>query len=34
VQFAALGYAVYNNAKKKGVGNDLPTDWFTENVCP
>jgi len=34
VQFAALGHAVYNNAKKQGVGNELPTDWFTENVCP
>ena len=34
MQFAALGHAVYNNAKKKGVGNELPTDWFTENVCP
>jgi alanine dehydrogenase len=34
VQFAALGYAVYSNAKKKKVGNELPTDWFTENVCP
>lgn len=33
-QFAAIGYAVYNNAKKQGVGNELPTDWFTENVCP
>jgi hypothetical protein len=34
VQFAALGYAVYHNAKNKKIGNELPTDWFTEDVCP
>ena len=33
-QFAATGAVVYRNAVKQGVGRDLPTDWFTEDICP
>ena len=33
-QFAATGYLVHSKAKKAGVGNELPTDWFTETVHP
>jgi ornithine cyclodeaminase/alanine dehydrogenase-like protein (mu-crystallin family) len=33
-QFAAAGSVVYRNAKEKGVGHELPTDWFTEDVHP
>jgi ornithine cyclodeaminase/alanine dehydrogenase-like protein (mu-crystallin family) len=34
LQFAAVGAAVYNEAKAKGVGRELPTDWFLESVHP
>jgi len=33
-QFAAAGAVVYRNAKASGVGHELPTDWFTEDVHP
>ena len=33
-QFAAAGSVVYRNAKERGVGHELPTDWFTEDVHP
>ena len=33
-QFAAAGSVVYRKAKEKGVGHELPTDWFTEDVHP
>ena len=33
-QFAAVGSLVYRKAKELGVGMDLPTDWFTEDVHP
>ncbi|MEA2986272.1 MAG: alanine dehydrogenase [Alphaproteobacteria bacterium] len=33
-QFAAAGSVVYRKAKEKGVGHDLPTDWFTESIKP
>jgi ornithine cyclodeaminase/alanine dehydrogenase-like protein (mu-crystallin family) len=33
-QFAALGALVVREAKKHGVGRDLPTEWFTEDVHP
>jgi alanine dehydrogenase len=34
IQFAAVGYAVYLQAKAKGVGKEIPTDWFLETVHP
>ena len=33
-QFAAAGSVVYRKAKEQGVGHELPTDWFTEDVHP
>jgi len=33
-QFAAAGAAVYRKAKERGVGRELPTEWFTEDVHP
>jgi len=33
-QFAAAGAVVYRNAKASGLGHELPTDWFTEDVHP
>ena len=33
-QFAAAGSVIYRRAKEQGVGNELPTDWFTETVHP
>ena len=33
-QFAAAGAVVYRKAKEQGIGHDLPTDWFTEDVHP
>jgi len=34
LQFAALGAAVYADAKAKGLGREVPTDWFLESVHP
>jgi alanine dehydrogenase len=34
IQFAALGKAVFDDAKSKGVGREIPTDWFLETVHP
>jgi alanine dehydrogenase len=33
-QFAVLGALVHRNARARGIGRDLPTDWFTEDVNP
>jgi len=33
-QFAAAGAVVYRKAKEGGLGYDLPTDWFTQDVHP
>jgi len=33
-QFAAVGAAVIRKAKDGGIGHELPTDWFTEDVHP
>ncbi|MBI4525776.1 MAG: ornithine cyclodeaminase family protein [Deltaproteobacteria bacterium] len=34
LQFAALGGAVYTEARRKGIGREIPTDWFLETVHP
>ena len=34
IQFAALGKAIFDDAKTKGVGREIPTDWFLETVHP
>jgi ornithine cyclodeaminase/alanine dehydrogenase-like protein (mu-crystallin family) len=33
-QFAAAGSVIYRKARAAGLGHDLPTDWFTEDVHP
>jgi ornithine cyclodeaminase/alanine dehydrogenase-like protein (mu-crystallin family) len=34
LQFAAVGAAVFQEARAKGVGREIPTDWFLESVHP
>ncbi len=34
LQFAAVGSAVYFEAMAKGIGREIPTDWFLESVHP
>jgi len=34
IQFAAAGHAVYEAARRAGIGRELPTDWFTESAKP
>jgi len=34
IQFAAVGAAIYSQAKTKGIGKEIPTDWFLESVHP
>lgn len=33
-QFAAAGSVIYKRAREQEIGNELPTDWFTETVHP
>lgn len=33
-QFAAAGAVVYRKARESGLGHELPTDWFTQDVHP
>jgi alanine dehydrogenase len=33
-QFAAAGSLLYRKARESGLGHELPTDWFTEDVHP
>src|SRR5919109_714066 len=32
LQFAAVGAAVFTEARARGVGHEIPTDWFLESV--
>ncbi|MDI7261309.1 MAG: ornithine cyclodeaminase family protein [Thermodesulfobacteriota bacterium] len=34
IQFAAVGAKVYEMALEKGLGREIPTDWFLETVHP
>ncbi len=34
LQFAAVAGLVWRKAKAEGLGHELPTDWFTEDVHP
>jgi ornithine cyclodeaminase/alanine dehydrogenase-like protein (mu-crystallin family) len=34
IQFAAVGSKVYELAKERGIGREIPTDWFLETVHP
>jgi hypothetical protein len=33
-QFAAAGAVFYRKAKALGRGQELPTEWFTQDVHP
>jgi len=33
-QFAAVGAAVLKRARAMGLGRELPTEWFLEDVSP
>ena len=32
VQFGAVCTAVYREAKKRGIGREIPTEWFTQSI--
>ncbi len=34
VQFAAMGYCAYTAAKERGLGHEIPTEWFLQNIKP
>ena len=34
MQFAAVGALAYERARQRGLGRELPTAWFTEDVHP
>jgi alanine dehydrogenase len=31
-QFEAVAAAVYNLARERGLGTEIPTDWFLQDV--
>jgi len=33
-QFAAVAHVVYTAARERGVGRELPTEWFTQKEKP
>ncbi len=34
VQFAAMGYSAYRAAKEKGLGCEIPSEWFLQDIKP
>ncbi len=34
LQFAAIGSLAYERARERGVGHEIPTEWFLETVHP
>ncbi len=34
VQFAAMGYCAYAGAKEKGLGHEIPSEWFMQDIKP
>ncbi|HJX09691.1 MAG TPA: ornithine cyclodeaminase family protein [Candidatus Binatia bacterium] len=34
VQFAAMGYCAYQGAKEKGLGREIPSEWFLQDIKP
>jgi ornithine cyclodeaminase/alanine dehydrogenase-like protein (mu-crystallin family) len=34
VQFAAMGYCAYTGARQKGLGREIPTEWFLQDIKP
>ena len=33
-QFVAVGAMIYKRAKEQGLGQELPTDWFLQDLKP
>jgi len=34
VQFAAIGYCAFKAARENGLGREIPTDWFLQDIKP
>lgn len=34
VQFAAMGYCAYKAAKERGLGREIPSEWFMQDIKP
>jgi ornithine cyclodeaminase/alanine dehydrogenase-like protein (mu-crystallin family) len=34
VQFAAMGYCAYQGAKAQGLGREIPSEWFMQDIKP
>ncbi|MBI4490550.1 MAG: hypothetical protein HY694_15815 [Deltaproteobacteria bacterium] len=34
IQFAAVGSAIYSEARAKKIGREVPTEWFLESIHP
>jgi ornithine cyclodeaminase/alanine dehydrogenase-like protein (mu-crystallin family) len=34
VQFAAMGYCAYRGAKAQGLGREIPSEWFLQDIKP
>ena len=34
VQFAAMGYCAYKGAKGMGLGHEIPSEWFMQDIKP
>jgi ornithine cyclodeaminase/alanine dehydrogenase-like protein (mu-crystallin family) len=34
VQFAAMGYCAYKAAKESGLGHEIPSEWFLQDIKP
>lgn len=34
VQFAAMGYCAYKGAKEQGLGREIPSEWFMQEIKP
>ncbi|MDH3444954.1 MAG: ornithine cyclodeaminase family protein [Deltaproteobacteria bacterium] len=34
VQFAAMGYCAFKGAKDKGLGKEIPNEWFLQDIKP
>jgi hypothetical protein len=34
VQFAAMGYCAYKAAQELGLGKEIPTEWFLQDIKP
>jgi hypothetical protein len=34
VQFAALGYCIWQRARRLGLGREIPAEWFLQDIKP